>query len=227
MKHFVSGFFERQEREHGSCYLHSSIFGLAGYVCRWLCLHRVFLPLAVFLPVFLRLCISLLLFLVEFGFFRLRRLLAGSHHGLRTRRGVLPPCPRDPTFHPRTSPLRSAPFLLHAGTRSRRNPLLGRGHRSRCHALLAGLALLHFVVAYIFQARRTCFPTAYSGWTSVSLPSSFLSSGTGCAMDQKYRLRRLVERHPPYRQRVEFRPPGESHDGVGKEPVQDGLRRSG
>ena len=77
--------------------------------------------------------------------------LAESHHGLRTRRGVLPPCARDPTFHPRTLPLRSPGRFLCVPTRSGRISLLGRRHRSRCHPLLADLALLRFIAVYICQ----------------------------------------------------------------------------
>ena len=72
---------------------------------------------------------------------------AGFHFGLRTRLGVPPPCARDPTFQPRTSPLRSSLRPTPAPSRSRRIPLLGRWHRTWCHALLAGLALLRFVTS--------------------------------------------------------------------------------
>ena len=61
----------------------------------------------------------------------------------RTRRAVPPPSARDPAFQPRTSPFRSAQRPLPVSTRSRRIPLLGRRHRSRCHALLAGFAPSH------------------------------------------------------------------------------------
>ena len=168
--------------------------------------------------VFLRLCISLLLFTVAVGFSLHRRQLSGSHNGLRTRRGALPPYARDPTFHPRTSPLRSSPRPLRVSTRSRRIPLLGGRHRPWCHTLLAGLALPRFVLLYLHQARRTCFTTAYSARTRIVLASSFLSSSTGFALDPKYSFRAVVRWHLPYRRRDG--PQRKCHGGV-----QDGLRR--
>ena len=105
-----------------------------------------------------------------------RCLLAGSHYGLRTRRGVPPPCARVPTFQPRTSPLRSSLRPLRVSTRLRCIPLLGRRHRSWCHAFLACLALFRFVTSHNIQARRTCFP--YSARTRIAFRSTFLFSST-------------------------------------------------
>ena len=93
--------------------------------------------------------------------------------GLMTRLGDLPPCARDPTSQPRISHLRSSQRPFRVSTRSRRIPLLGRRHRSRCHALLAGLALLRFVTSYNIQARRTCFSTGHSAQKRITFPGSF------------------------------------------------------
>ena len=114
------------------------------------------------------------------------------HHGLWTRRGVLPPCTRDPTFHPCIFPLRPGLRCYPYCTRSGRNPLPDRRCRSRHHSLLRHQGLLRFGTSYLFWARRTCFPVVKRVSSRSMLRSTFLSSGAGFVNDGSYGLREFV-----------------------------------
>ena len=132
------------------------------------------------------------------GFLPLRHLPGRLHYGLRTRRGVPPPCTRDPTFHPCIFPLRPGLRCYPYCTRSGRNPLPDRRCRSRHPSLLRHQGLLRFVTSYLFWARRTCFPAVKRVRSRSMLYSTFLSSGTGFVNDGSYGLREFVKPRPSF-----------------------------
>ena len=83
--------------------------------------------------------------------------------GLWTRRGVPPPCTRDPTFHPCIFPLRPGLRCYPYCTRSGRNPLPDRRCCSRHHSLLRHQGLLRFGTSYMFWGPPDVFPGGEKG----------------------------------------------------------------